>query len=172
VNDWKAIVDQYGPLVWATVWRLLGRPADALDGYQETFLEAVKIARREPVHNWEALLRHLATVRALDLLRVRCRERNRTDALVDPDILLSRDADPSQEAEADELAGRLRVALAQLPEDQAEVFCLACLDKLSHSEVGERKGMTAGAVGVLLHRARRRLRELLTPADAASLKRD
>ena len=35
----------------------------AWDCVQETFLEAVKIDRREPVRNWTALLRHLATAR-------------------------------------------------------------------------------------------------------------
>ena len=114
MTDWTTIVDQHGQLVWATAWRLLGNPADALDCYQETFLEAVKVARREPVGDWGALLRHLATARALDLLRARCRQRNRTDALVDPDSLVSQEADPRQEAEANELAERLRAALARV----------------------------------------------------------
>jgi RNA polymerase sigma-70 factor, ECF subfamily len=162
------IVDQHGQLVWTTVWRLLGHPADALDCYQETFLEAVKVARREPVDNWAALLRHLATARALDLLRARCRQRNRTDALVDPDALASQTASPREEAEANELAERLRAALAQLPHDQAEVFCLSCLDKLTYREIAERLKLTTNAVGVLLHRARGRLRELLIPVDARS----
>jgi RNA polymerase sigma-70 factor, ECF subfamily len=166
VTDWTTIVDQHGQLVWATVWRLLGNSADALDAYQETFLEAVKVARREPVDNWGALLRHLATARALDLLRARCRQRNRTDATVDPDVLVSPQTDPRQEAEANELAERLRVALTQLPHDQAKVFCLSCLDKLSYREIGERLKLTTNAVGVLLHRARQRLRELLIPVDA------
>ena len=95
MTDWKTIVDQHGQLVWATAWRLLGNPADALDCFQETFLEAIKVARREPVGDWGALLRHLATARALDLLRVRCRQRSRTEALADPDAVVSREADPS-----------------------------------------------------------------------------
>ncbi len=165
MTDWTTIVDQHGQLVWATAWRLLGNPADALDCYQETFLAAIKVARREPVDNWSALLRHLATARALDLLRVRCRQRNRTDALVDPDTLVSQEAHPMERAEANELAERLRGALARLPGDQAEVFCLSCLDKLSYREIGDRMKVTTNAVGVLLHRARQRLQELLIPVD-------
>ena len=49
------------------------------------FLEAVKISRREPVADSSALLRHLATVRAIDLLRVRCRRRGRMDRGVNSD---------------------------------------------------------------------------------------
>ena len=41
----------------------------------------VKVARRESVRDWPALLRHLATARALDLLRVRCRQRCRSSCL-------------------------------------------------------------------------------------------
>jgi len=166
------IVEQYGGLVWATACRLVGNCADASDCFQETFLEAVKISRKEPVRDWSALLRHLAMARALDLLRVRCRQRDRTDAMADPDDMVSREADPGQEAEAAELAERLRAALGKLPHDQAAVFCLSCLDKLSYREIGERLGATTNAVGVLLHRARQRLRELLAPVDAKSANED
>ena len=168
MTDWKLIVNRHGPLVWATASRLLGNHADALDCCQEAFLEAIRLARREAVTDWGPLLRHLATVRALDLLRVRRRTRSRTDALSDPAAAAGREADPSQEAEAAELADRLRAALAQLPPQQAKVFCLSCLDQLSYREIGERLGLTTSAVGVLLNRARGRLRELLMPVDAGA----
>jgi RNA polymerase sigma-70 factor (ECF subfamily) len=165
VTDWTRIVEQHGGLVWATAFRLVGNSEDAADCFQEAFLEAVKIARREPVGDWSALLRHLATVRAIDLLRVRCRNRGRIDASTGSDGALSREANPVQEAEAGELAERLRAALPRLSPDQAAVFCLSCLENLSYQEIGERLGMTANAVGVVLHRARHRLRELLVSVD-------
>jgi RNA polymerase sigma-70 factor (ECF subfamily) len=114
----------------------------------------------------------LATARALDLLRARCRERGRIEPLAEPAAAPSRDAGPSQIAEAAELAERLRTALAELPSDQAAVFCLTCVDKLSYREIAERLELTTNAVGVLLHRARRRLRELLVPVDAKPTERD
>ena len=88
--------------------------------------------------------------------------------MADPATVLSREANPGQEAEASELAERLRAALAQLPPEQANVFCLSCLDQLSYREIGGRLGLTTSAVGVLLHRARGRLRELLVPVDAGA----
>ncbi len=130
------------------------------------------MSRREPVRDWASLLRHLATARALDLLRARCRERGRVEPLAEPAAALSRDAGPSQIAEAAELAERLRTALAELPRDQAAVFCLTCLDRLSYREIAERLKLTTNAVGVLLHRARGRLRELLVPVDAGSNNED
>jgi RNA polymerase sigma-70 factor, ECF subfamily len=163
--DWKTIVDQYGPLVWSTAYRLLGNHADAADCFQDAFLAAVRLAGEGPVHDWPAMLRHLTTARALDLLRARYRQRNCLDAAADADCQVSPEAGPEQQAEAAELADRLRLALAQLPSQQAEVFCLACLDQLTYDEVGERLGLTTNSVGVLLHRARGRLQELLAPLD-------
>ena len=168
MTDWKRIVEQHGGLVWATAFRLVGNGEDAADCFQETFLEAVKISRREPVVDWSALLRHLATVRAIDLLRVRCRHRGRMDATAGSDGAISREPSPAQEAEAGELAVRLRAALPHLSQDQAAVFCLSCLENLSYQEIGERLGMTANAVGVILHRARHRLRELLISVDTGT----
>jgi RNA polymerase sigma-70 factor, ECF subfamily len=172
VTDWKAIVEQHGGLVWATAYRLVGNSEDAADCFQETFLEAVKTSRKEPVRDWSALLRHLATVRAIDLLRVRCRHRSRTVTLAGSDSAVSRIATPAQEAEAGELSERLRAALPNLSQDQATVFCLSCIDDLSYQEIGERLGVTANAVGVLLHRARQRLKGLLAPDDVRSNDKD
>ena len=71
MTDWEAVVSQHVAAVQRTVCRLVDDCEDQWDCIQETFLEAVRIDRREPVRNWPALLRHLATVRALDLLRAR-----------------------------------------------------------------------------------------------------
>ena len=125
MTDWESIVRQHGQLVWHTVYRLAGNDADALDCFQETFLEAVKVDRKEPVRDWAALLRHLGTARALDLLRVRYRQRRRTDPLLDPAVVISRQAGPRQEAEASELAGRLRAASQNCPRGRPRSFASA-----------------------------------------------
>ena len=124
-------------------------------------MEAVKVARREPVRVG-SLLRHLATVRALDLLRVRCRGAAAPMPAADPAALgeprcrsgrrgRSPTSWPSRCGGLGRIAGRHR----------QPCFCLSCLDKLSYREIGERLRLTTNAVGVLLHRARQRLRELL-----------
>jgi RNA polymerase sigma-70 factor, ECF subfamily len=163
LTDWKAILDQWGQLVWSTVYRLVGQHADASDCFQETFLEAVRVANRQSVDNWPALLRHLATARALDLLRVRYRTRGRIEPLADLDAVVGPAASPPEEAMAEELAERLREALVHLPAQQAEVFCLSCMEHWTHGEIAQRLRLTPNAVGVLLHRARQQLRKLLVP---------
>lgn len=70
---------------------------------------------------------------------------------------------PSQHAEARELAVRLEQALDRLPPGQREVLLLARLGGLDAAEIAAVTGSTPGAVRVALHRALRRLRDLLAP---------
>jgi len=163
MTDWDAVVSQHAGIVQRTVYRLVGNHADAWDCIQETFLEAVKIDRREPVRNWPALLRHLATARALDLLRVRCRQQKRFGPEAEPAQATSREPSPPSSAEASELADRLRAAVGQLPRRQAQVFCLSCFEQMTSEEVAQRLGISPTATRMLLCRARRRLQRLLEP---------
>jgi len=168
MTDWEAVVNQHVGIVQRTIYRLVGNHADALDCIQETFLEAVKIDRREPVRNWSALLPHLATARALDLLRRRSRQRSRSSPDVDPIEPTSREPNPSGCAEASELADRLRAAVGRLPRRQAEVFCLTCFEQMPSEEIAERLRISLSATRMLLSRARRRLERLLEPFIGAT----
>jgi RNA polymerase sigma-70 factor (ECF subfamily) len=141
---------------------LLGNRADAEEVFQETFLAALSFSRREAVESWGALLHRLATARAVDRLRQRQRRKARQE-LVDFDFVGGGEAEPFQNAQAGELSERLRIALGRLPERQAEVFCLHALEGCKHEEIARHMQITSDAVGVLLHRARTRLRELLAP---------
>lgn len=166
MTDWETIVNQHAGVVWRTAYRLVGNHSDAWDCVQETFLEAVKIDRRECVRDWPALLRHLATVRALDLLRVRSRQRRRCHSVVDASVAISREPEPQCQAQASELAERLRESVSQLPQRQAQVFCLSCFENMTSDQVGERLGISATAARMLLSRAREKLRRMLV-ADCA-----
>ena len=72
VTDWDRIVREYGPLVFATAWRILGHAADTEDVVQEVFLQVHQLQQTHPVRHWAGLLRRLASCRALDRLRQRC----------------------------------------------------------------------------------------------------
>lgn len=158
--DWQALLAREGPAVWRTVYRILGNAADAEECFQEVFLAAVRVSRRGPVESWHALLVHLAAARAVDRLRRR-RRRGGRESPFDAGQVQSREPLAPQAAEDRELLGRLREALAELPPQQAEVFCLHCLEDCSYLEIGRQLGLPIGTVGVLLHRARKRLQVLL-----------
>jgi RNA polymerase sigma-70 factor, ECF subfamily len=160
--DWEGIVAREGGGVWRRVYRLLGNRADADEVFQETFLAALSFSSRQVVESWGALLHRLATARAVDRLRQRQR-RNSRQELADFDFVGGGEAEPYQNAQAGELSERLRLALGRLPERQAEVFCLHALEGWKHEEIAKQMQITTDAVGVLLHRARSRLRELLAP---------
>lgn len=164
--DWQAISRQYGPLVWRTGYRLLGSDADAADCFQETFVSALDVSRKQEVRNWPGLLQRLATARALDLLRRRKRERKSHGEPVEWDGVASGELGPERRAEDAELMENLRAAVTHLPPQQGEVFCLRHLNGLSYEEIAEELGMSVDHVGVSLHRAKSRLRELLVSACA------
>ena len=158
--DWDGLVCREGAAVWRTAYRLLRNRADSDECFQETFLAALEVSSRQPVGNWPALLQRLATNRAIDRVRKRLRRRRREEP-ADLAMAEGTEDDPSQHAEAAELAGALRWALAQLPVRQAEVFCLHEFGEWSYQQIAEQLGVTVNAVGVMLHRTRQKLQELL-----------
>jgi RNA polymerase sigma-70 factor, ECF subfamily len=163
--DWQELMNRNGRSVWQTAYRLLGNRDDADECFQETFLAALEVSRREEVKHWGALLRRLAAVRAVDRLRQRYRRRAGAQ-VADWDALPGPARMPSEVAEDAELGDRLRAALACLPPKQAEAFCLHHLEDWSYQETASHLAITVDSVGVLLHRARHRLRQLLElPAD-------
>jgi len=164
MTDWQRVVSEHSDAVRQTAWRLVGNEADAADCLQEAFMAAVKVSRNRRVRNWRGLLKVLATRRALDKLRSRFRESSRSDSLPDWSAVASTAPGPVQAAEAAELAARIRSALPELPAAQAEAFCLRHLDDLSYRQIAAELDMKTSAVGVLLHRARARLRDILLDA--------
>ncbi len=161
MTDWSRVVREHGPIVWRTAYRILNNEADAADCFQNTFVSAFRLSLKDTISNWPGLLKRLATARALDYLRRRCRESSRFTTLVEIDDAVQAGGEPSREAETAELAERLREALADLDARQAEVFCLHSLEGFDYRQIAERLGVTVNYVGVLLSRARRRLRESL-----------
>ena len=164
MEDWDGIMSREGPAVWRTVYRLLGHSADADECFQDTFLGALRLAQRQPLRDVRAVLQRLATLRAMDVLRRRYRQRKREEA-GDFEHTPAPGASPSQRAEAAELSERLRTALAELPTKQGEAFCLFSLEGWSYQQIADHLESSVDAVGVLLFRARAKLRRRLSPAE-------
>jgi len=159
--DWASILAVHGSRVWQTVYRLLDHDADALDCYQETFLAALQLPEPEGIDDWSPFLVSLATRRAMDCLRQRYRVRTRCVAITAIPEPSGEADDPLQQAQANELMNRVRRGMAELPEKQAEVFWLSCLEGLSPHQIAARMQIPPGQVRVLLHRARTRLGAIL-----------
>lgn len=158
--DWREILSRDGPAAWRTSYRLLGNRADADECFQEACLAALEVSRREEVHNWQGLLQRLAVARSVDRLRVRKRARLQTSA-ADLQQVKDSSSPSSQDVEDAELASELRRALGRIPPRQAEAFCLHYVEDCSYQEIAQSLRISTDAVGVLIHRARKQLRELL-----------
>jgi RNA polymerase sigma-70 factor (ECF subfamily) len=161
--DWNQILATHGPTVWRTVYRLVGRHDDALDCYQETFLAAYRSVEVRPVAHWPTFLTCLAARRAIDRLRQRGRSRRLFTTLDDAPEPIDPGDSPDEHAQRAERLDEVRALLAGLPEKQAEVFWLSCIEGFQPVEIGDHLDINPGQVRVLLHRARTRLRSELKP---------
>jgi RNA polymerase sigma-70 factor (ECF subfamily) len=163
MTNWPAIVAEHRAAVWRTIYRLLNHEADAADCYQETFLAAYQAVGSGSVSNWRPFLMSIAARRAIDRLRARIRLRQRfvsLEGIADP---VAKSSTPQQAAGASELLDQVRGLLSELPDKQAEIFWLSCLEGLSHRDISEQLHIQEGDVRVQLHRARKRLQASLEP---------
>ncbi len=158
VVDWNIIIKEHGPVVWQTAYRLLGNDADAADCFQETFVCALEVSRRQRVRSFPALLIRLATTRAIDQLRRRFRHErigtNGHNQFEGP----NNNPDPAQYVQQQELAAKLRIALTQLPLQEARIFCMRYVNDMTYRHIANELGITTTAAGVMLHRAKTKLR--------------
>jgi RNA polymerase sigma-70 factor (ECF subfamily) len=165
MTNWDAVIREFGPVVWHTAYRLLTHEPDAADCFQRTFMAAVELEATEPIRNWPAVLKRLATARALEQLRTRHRHASRSAGLPNEPLADVTAPDPVELACGGELAAALRAALTTIEPLQAEAFCLVCLEGLPHPDAATVLGITANHVGVLVHRARAALRARLQAFD-------
>jgi RNA polymerase sigma-70 factor (ECF subfamily) len=162
MDDWQRLVRNYGTLVYSAAWRVLRHREDVEDVVQEVFLGAWASRQREQVAQWGGWLRRMAVCRALD--RLRSRRRWRVLDAEQPAPARS----PVADAEGAELQEQLLACVAELPEQQREVFSLRYFELLTNGDIAEALGISESAVSTALHKARgnlaRRLSSLI-PGD-------
>jgi RNA polymerase sigma-70 factor, ECF subfamily len=140
-----------------------GNPRDAEDVCQETFIRALGgLGRFRGQAMFRTWLSRIALNQARNAL-ARRRTRLRLE-LLEGD---SARTEPLSQRPVAELSVALSRALASLSERQREV--LVCHDVLGmkHDEIAYMLGCASGTSKVQLHRARLRLRELLSPGNEA-----
>jgi len=149
---------RYTPILLRLVQRHVGRPADAQDIVQQTFLQLHR-ARRDFRRDtrFRPWIMTIALNLSRDLLRRRGRRR---ETAVDEAALPVPDTTPVDGGEA---ARRVRSALSELPREQREVIELHWFEQLSFAESAGIVGATSGAVRVRAHRGYVTLRKSLDP---------
>jgi RNA polymerase sigma-70 factor (ECF subfamily) len=151
----RQVYERYADDVYRVALRLTGSSADAYDVTHDVFLglpEAVQ--RYDPERPFPAWLQGV-TVRTAQM-RLRTARRRREVALP---ALRSLPARSHQDAVVDRLT--LEKALDELSADLRSVVVLREVEGLSYQEIADLLGINKSAVAVRLHRARRRLRDIL-----------
>jgi RNA polymerase sigma-70 factor (ECF subfamily) len=142
--------------------RMLGNAADAEDQLQEIFLSAHR--KLESFRGDSALgtwLYRLAMNQILDYVRSRAgRAGQLTDGLDDASVL----ADAAGHRLADRAIDRIDLerALSELPDGCRAAFVLHDVEGLEHKEIAEVLGIAEGTSKSQVHKARLRLRKLLS----------
>lgn len=139
-------------LVFATAFRLTGSAQDAEDVIQTVFLRLLRRDTLDLAPNPGAYLRRAAINAGLDLLRARSRARSIPLDEIEP---VSSEHSPERNQRDRELRRDLRRAIARLPSRNAEIFSMRFLEETPNREIAEVLGMSAAAVGVAVHRARK-----------------
>jgi RNA polymerase sigma-70 factor, ECF subfamily len=109
-----------------------------------------------PVQDWDAYLRTMASRMALDLLRAK-RSRWRREMPLAGDVAAAWQS--AETAPNREKLDRLRQAVAALPERDAWVFGLRYFEEFSYESIAAQTGLSVDLIGVILHRSRKTLRE-------------
>lgn len=161
----RALMDRRLPRLLGLARRLLNDPAEAEDVAQETFLRVWKAADRW--RSGEAKVETWMSRIAINLCYDRLRRRREVLMDAPPD----RPADsPSAETllRTGETVARVSAAVQALPDRQREALELCHYQDFTNIEAAERLGVSVEAVESLLARARRRLKDVLSP-DSADL---
>jgi RNA polymerase sigma-70 factor (ECF subfamily) len=155
----------HAPRLFGLACRMVGR-ADAEDLLQEIFLPAHrKLALYKGESSLGTWLFRLATNLCLDHLR----SRGARFAHVTEELDEAPEASPAQSGAVLGVVDRIDLerALASLPPGCRSVFVLHDVEGLEHREIGDLLGISDGTSKSQLHKARMRLRRLLTGAPPA-----
>jgi RNA polymerase sigma-70 factor, ECF subfamily len=146
--------------VFRTAHRITGSAADAEDVLQTVFLRLVKSHESYDLsENTEAYLSRAAINASLDLMRSRTRARAVGLADVDTESIESGSQTPEAEHADRELQLLIRQAVAGLGKTAGEMFVLRYYEGFDNQEIAKMLDTSQMVVGVVLHRARTRLRK-------------
>lgn len=160
------LVEKYKTSVYNLAYRMLGRPTEAEDAAQETFLRAyTKLGSYRSEHRFSSWLLAITAHLCIDHLR---REQPLLLEEVQPYEVWDRQSEDPEAAllavEREEAVQRL---LDALPAHYRLVIVLRYWHDLSYQEIAQVTQLSEGAVKTRLHRARRMLAAQLSELSPA-----
>lgn len=171
VARFEELVARYSRHVYAIAYRVAGNEADAKDLAQEAFIRVWRALRRiEPGAPLEGWLHRIVTNLYIDLLRRRPKVRLQsldepvaTDSGEMPRERADLNVDVERTVLEAALDRRVQEALLDLSADLRMVVVLADVEGYAYEEIASMMGVPIGTVKSRLHRARRTMRDRLSP---------
>jgi RNA polymerase sigma-70 factor, ECF subfamily len=155
-TDWAMVYRESFQDLVGFLYRKVWDSDRALDLAQEAFARALASDPAQP-RSWVFTI---AANLARDEARTEIRRRKHLALIKDDDVVAPAPApDPQREMENRERDAGVRAALDQLSERDREVLLL-WQGGLSYGEIAEQTGLSVGAIGTTLARARKRLMEV------------
>jgi RNA polymerase sigma-70 factor (ECF subfamily) len=146
--------------IFRAAYRVTGSVVDAEDVLQTVFLRLARRTEKVDLSPSPGSYLHRAAVNAsLDLLRSRTRSRSVSIEEVAFDAPHSTEPSPEAQQVDRELQNQIRRSIATLGQKAAEIVALKYFEGHSNLEIAEMLGTSQMVIGVLLHRARTRLRK-------------
>jgi RNA polymerase sigma-70 factor, ECF subfamily len=159
-TELETLFQSHHDRVFRTAHRITGSPADAEDVLQTVFLRLVKGKESyDLLENAEAYLSRAAINASLDLMRSRSRTKSVGLGDVETEALESKFQSPESEHADRELHMLIRQAVARLGKTAGEMFVLRYYEGYDNQEIAKMLDTSQMVVGVVLHRARTRLRK-------------
>ncbi len=166
----RKLVEVYQQRLYLFALRLVGRPDDAEDMVQETFLRAYYALKGTPTRKVRVLkLRQWLYIITLNIFRNRTRKSEQPVISLDlPENSTAFDiADqalgPDEEAHWHEWRDELEGHVASLPENYRVAVTLYLFEELSYAEIAELLHKPINTVKIYISRAKKLLRQLLDP---------
>lgn len=167
LERFEAIVLPHLDAAYTLARYLTGNTDDAQDLVQDATLRALKYFRGFHGTEQRDGRAWLLTIVRNTVRTWRQRHRAQSDTAFDEEQHSEgiADLDPAVDLDRKEIRGRLREALAQLPDEFREVIVLRDIQELSYKEISDVIGVPEGTVMSRLHRARQRLQRMLVAAE-------
>jgi len=159
-TELETLFQSHHDRVFRSAYRITGSAADAEDVLQTVFLRLVR--GNESYHlseNPEAYLSRAAINASLDLMRSRGRAKAVELSEADSEALESKFQSPEAEHADRELQILIRQAVARLGKTAGEMFVLRYYEGHDNQEIAKMLDTSQMVVGVVLHRARTKLRK-------------
>lgn len=164
-GDTKAyavLIDQYKHMVYTMAAQIVKNKEDAEEVAQDVFLKAFKALNSyKGDAKFSTWLYKIAYYRSLDYLKKRQRRISTTAIDVSREYSISALDGEMDRMEVQEKQQMVKKAIQKLPEDDGVLITLHYYEELSLKEISEVMGHSPNALKVRLHRARKRLADLL-----------